>query len=135
MNLLITRTRKTKDGILGTLEIDRLLIEYTIENLEHSIPAGIYDLDIDKSPKLGIFTPHVRVPSRDTAAGGDAGIRIHPANYPYELRGCIAVGTEDEADAVDHSRTAFARLMSVLTSATEPITIEVIEAYNDQPSA
>ena len=129
MNLLITRTRKTADGILGALVIEGLLTEVTVENLEYAIPAGIYDLDIDKSPKLGIFTPHLRVPSRDTEAGGDAGIRVHPANYPHELRGCIAVGTEAEANAVDHSRTAFARLMTVLMATDEPLTIEVLEEY------
>ena len=130
MNLVLTRTRKTADGILGTLVIEGLLSEVTVENLEHSIPAGIYDLDIDKSPRLGIFTPHLRVPSRDMAAGGDAGIRIHPANYPSQLLGCIAVGDKAEADAVDHSRTAFARLMTVLMATGEPLTIEVVEKYS-----
>jgi hypothetical protein len=129
MNLLLTRTRKTADGILGTLVIEGLLTEVTVENLEHAIPAGIYDLDIDKSPRLGIFTPHVRVPSRDAAAGGDAGIRLHPANYPFQLLGCVAVGDKAEADAVGHSRTAFARLMTVLMATDEPLTIEVLEEY------
>ena len=129
MNLILTRTHKTADGILGTLVIEGLLTEVTVENLEHAIPAGIYDLDIDKSPRLGIFTPHVRVPSRDAAAGGDAGIRLHPANYPGQLLGCIAVGDKAEADAVDHSRTAFARLMTVLMATDEPLTIEVLEEY------
>ena len=128
MYLLLTRTKKTPDGIKGILVCGRL-VEYTIENLEHAILTGTYDVVLDVSPKMGIVTPHLRVPSRDAVAGGDAGLRIHPANYPSELRGCIAVGDEDEANAVDHSRTAFARLMSVLTSATEPITIEIVEAY------
>jgi hypothetical protein len=132
MNLILTRTRKTADGILGTLVIEGLLTEVTVENLEHAIPAGIYDLDIDKSPKFHIFTPHIKVPSRDivaTGGGGDAGLRIHPANWPYQLDGCIAVGDKAELDAVDHSRTAFARLMAVLMNTEEPLTIEIIEAF------
>ena len=129
MKIQVTRTRKTADGILGVLVVEGLLTEATVENLEHSVPAGIYDLDIDKSPRLGIFTPHLRVPSRDAQAGGDAGIRIHPANYPHELRGCIAVGTAAEANAVDHSRTAFARLMAILMETEEPLTIEISEAF------
>jgi hypothetical protein len=129
MIIKVIRTKKTTDGILGSLLIDGVLTEVTIENLEHAFPAGIYDVVIDRSPRLGIVTPHIRVPSRDQVAGGDAGIRIHPANYPYELFGCIAVGDKAEADAVDHSRTAFARLMSVLSSIVEPMSIEVTEMF------
>jgi Family of unknown function (DUF5675) len=129
MNMLLTRTEKTNDGIKGNLLCGDLQ-EVTIENLEHSFSSGIYDVTIDKSPRLGIFTPHIRVPDRDQAAGGDAGIRIHPANYPEQLLGCIAVGDKAEYDAVDHSKDAFARLMTVLEPLNEPITITVNEAYN-----
>lgn len=129
MNIIVTRTQKTTDGIKGSLVCGDLN-EVTIENLEHSFPAGTYNLTIDVSPRLGITTPHIHVPSRDQAAGGDAGLRIHPANYPGQLLGCIAVGDKAEADAVDHSRTAFARLMAILTPLTEPMTITVNEAYN-----
>lgn len=128
MKIIVTRTEKTTDGIKGNLVCGELT-EVTIENLEHSFPAGLYDLTLDHSPRLGIVTPHIRVPERDQAAGGDAGLRIHPANYPEQLLGCIAVGDKAEPDAVDHSKNAFARLMAVLSAVTEPMQIEVVEAY------
>ena len=129
MKITVTRTEKTADGIKGNLVCGDLT-EVTIENLEHSFPAGLYDLVLDHSPRLGIVTPHIRVPSRDQAAGGDAGLRIHPANYPEQLLGCISVGDKAEPDAVDHSKNAFARLMAVLSAVTEPMQIEVVEAYS-----
>jgi hypothetical protein len=128
MKITVTRTEKTMDGIKGTLVCGDLA-EVTIENLEHSFPAGTYEMVLDHSPRLGIVTPHILVPERDKAAGGDAGIRIHPANYPEQLLGCIAVGDKAEPDAVDHSKNAFARLMGVLSAVTEIMEIEVVEAY------
>jgi hypothetical protein len=58
--------------------------------------------------------PHLIVPSRDAAAGGDAGIRIHWANFPAQLDGCIAVGTDVDGDSIDESLIPFNHLYSIL---------------------
>jgi hypothetical protein len=51
------------------------------------IPKGVYTCKWTKSPRLGRSTYEVlNVPMR-------SGIRIHPANYAYELHGCIALGS------------------------------------------
>jgi hypothetical protein len=58
--------------------------------------------------------PHIIVPSRDSLAGGDAGIRIHWANFPAQLEGCIAVGTMVDGDSIDESLIPFNQLYSIL---------------------
>ena len=148
MNLIVSRTSKTSDGIRGNLIIDGLLNEVTLENLEHSFPAGTYEVVIDHSPRMGYYTPHIKIPVRDAAAGGDAGIRLHKANWPFQLEGCIAVGTKAEADAIDDSKDAFGKLMTIVAKpsgtdgsgnvryvAVEPLTITVNDAYQNAVDA
>jgi hypothetical protein len=87
---------------------------FTVENLKKAISAGLYDVVIDHSHRLNYNTPHIKVPNRDKAAGGDAGIRIHPANLPKQLLGCIAVGDHEEPNAVGDSKKTFSALMNII---------------------
>jgi hypothetical protein len=116
MLITVNRKRKTADGIFGVMLLDfNPFTCFTVENLSKSIPAGIYDLGIDYSPHFNRLMPHIRVPDRDKAAnGGDAGIRIHWANYPSQLEGCIAVGDKEEPDAVDDSIATFNQLFKLI---------------------
>ena len=126
MLIIVQRQKKTNDGILGKLDLPTTPLScYTIENLEHAIPAGSYKVVIDFSPRLQIMTPHIIVPSRDIPARGDAGIRIHPANFPYQLEGCIAVGDKLENDAVDDSKKTFQELMYYIDG--QDLTIKVLD--------
>jgi hypothetical protein len=86
----------------------------TLENLRDSIPAGMYDLNFTYSPHFNRVMPHILVPSRDALAGGDAGIRIHWANFPAQLQGCIAVGTAMDGDSIDESLIPFNQLYAIL---------------------
>lgn len=86
----------------------------TLENLDKSIPAGLYEVDFNYSPHFNRIMPHILVPSRDVAAGGDAGIRIHWANFPAQLDGCIAVGTAVDGDSIDESLIPFNQLYAIL---------------------
>lgn len=104
------------DGIFGRITADGWEGCDSLENLSKSIPEGTYDAVIDMSPRLGYMCPHLKVPSRDQAAGGDAGIRIHIANRPDQLEGCIAPGLALDGDSLDNSKAGFDRLMSVLPS-------------------
>ncbi len=45
------------------------------------------------------------------AVPGREGIRIHPANQPSELEGCIAPGMKYDTDIIFDSRNAFFRLI------------------------
>lgn len=96
----------------------------TEENLAKCIPPGTYELDFNYSPHFNRIMPHILVPSRDSAAGGDAGIRIHWANFPTQLDGCIAVGTDVDGDSIDESLIPFNQLYAILNQ-QHGITIEV----------
>ena len=115
MNIIVQRTEKTTDGIMGKLSLDwDPFTCVTLENLAKSIPVGIYDLTFDYSPHFNRIMPHILVPERDALAGGDAGIRIHWANFPAQLEGCIAVGTDVDGDSIDESLVPFNQLYSIL---------------------
>jgi hypothetical protein len=115
MTIIVQRKSKSEDGIFGNLTLDwNPFTCVTLENLEHSIPAGIYDLDFNYSPHFNRIMPHIVVPSRDQAAGGDAGLRIHWANFPAQLDGCIAVGTMVDGDSIDESLIPFNQLYAIL---------------------
>lgn len=91
----------SENGILGVLYWDSVFAAYTVENMERMIPYGRYEVTIDYSNRFGRDMPHILdVPGRD-------GIRIHVANFPDELSGCIGIGLErgDECSVI-HSRLA-----------------------------
>lgn len=83
------------------------------------ILEGTYPARREMSPHFGFVTPHLTVPNRTY-------IEIHPANYPLQLEGCIAVGTTIDHDTLDNSRAAFGRLMAYLP---QEFTVLVIEQY------
>jgi hypothetical protein len=115
MNVIVQRKSETADGIFGVLTLDwNPFTCVTLENLLKSIPSGIYDLNFTYSPHFNRIMPHILVPSRDALAGGDAGIRIHWANFPAQLEGCIAVGTNVDGDSVDASLVPFNQLYAIL---------------------
>jgi Family of unknown function (DUF5675) len=78
-----------------------------MERTAVAIPTGIYPAQKEPSPHFGFETPHLTVPDRTY-------IEIHPANYPLQLEGCIAVGTSIDGDSLDNSDVAFQRMMAVL---------------------
>ena len=110
----ISRKNQIQNGIFGELSVNGESLGVTVENLERAIPEGMYEASLDLSPRLAYLCPHLKVPDRDLQAGGDAGIRIHKANYPNQLEGCIAVGTIVDGDAVDDSTEVFDNMMALL---------------------
>lgn len=101
-----------------------------ITNLKDRILDGIYSAIIDLSPRLNYRTPHIRVPLRDEAAGGDAGLRIHKANLPSQSLGCIFPGKNLDGDAVDDSKDAFDTLMSFLPQDGSEFTVTISTALS-----
>ena len=115
MTLVLKRSPVLNGCVFGSLSIDNLDFAcYTLENPAYLIPPGTYTLTLDKSPHLGYVCPHLQVPLRDEAAGGDAGLRLHIANLVTQLLGCIALGLQIDGNALDHSEEAFHNLMSLL---------------------
>jgi hypothetical protein len=107
-------TSQTTDGLFGRLLVDGSEVCKACTNLADRIEDGQYTAVIDLSPRLQYRCPHIHVPKRDQAAGGDAGLRLHIANSPTQSLGCIFPGTSIDGDAVDDSTDAFNDLMSRL---------------------
>jgi hypothetical protein len=105
--LAVVRDHQTSDGIFGTILVDGGKVCFSMERTAVAIPAGTYHCDKETSPHFGFETPHLAVPGRTY-------IEIHPANYPAQLEGCIAVGTTIDNDSLDNSRAAFDKLMALL---------------------
>ena len=115
MIMVLQRKRKTKDGIFGCLVITNpLFTSFTVENLIKAIKPGIYNVDFTYSPRFEKVMPHIIDPERDDAAGGDAGLRIHPANLPEQLQGCVAVGDHENPNSIDNSKKTFDILFSII---------------------
>jgi hypothetical protein len=129
MIITVTRTSKSQDGIFGNMVLDGNPFKcVTLENLDKEIPAGVYDVNFTFSPHFNRIMPHILVPSRDSLAGGDAGIRIHWANFPAQLEGCIAVGTCVDGDSIDESLIPFNQFYSIIQG-QEGLKIKVQEDF------
>lgn len=74
-----------------------------------AIPAGVYQLTFEDSPKFG--------PDTLTLLGvpGFTHIRIHAGNTPEDTEGCILVGDQRSENAIHQSRQALRRLKATLT--------------------
>lgn len=89
------------------------------------IPAGTYEVRATQSARFGRLMYLVEaVPER-------SGIRIHAANFPSELQGCIALGTSIGRTAAKgkmllNSRVAVGRLEKLLDM--KPFTLVIIPA-------
>lgn len=112
----------TPAGVFGKMYYSGEEICFTLENPADLIQPGTYSAQLDKSPHLGYVCPHLWVPERDAAAGGDAGLRVHVANYISQLRGCVAVGLQPRPDCMEQSQAAFDKLMAVLP---QEFTVEI----------
>jgi hypothetical protein len=109
MTILVQRKTKTADGIFGVLSLDwNPFTCVTCENLKDAIPAGLYSVEFTYSPAFNRIMPLIDVPGR-------TGIRIHWANFPSQLLGCIAVGTNVDGDSIDESLLPFNKLYSIIS--------------------
>jgi len=125
MQLRLDRDSFSTQSTLGKLYLDDLYIAETLElpwddgrNTpdKDCIPYGNYQVILSHSPHLGYTTPELlNVPGRED-------IRIHIANWPKDVLGCIAVGAIRGQDFVGNSRLAFDGLMAKLV---EPIVIAI----------
>jgi hypothetical protein len=93
---------------------------------ETAIPAGVYSVILNFSPKFGHIMPRLlNVPGFD-------GILIHKGNTPENTWGCILVGRVKTKDAIYQSTPAFGQLFAKLSAATdrgEDITITITNEF------
>lgn len=88
------------------------------------IPAGTYPIKWSWSPKFNQFMPHIMNVLNKIA------IEQHWANYPYQLDGCQAMGTEEEMsnDCIDESKDAWINYCSIIIN--EPnVILKIVEDF------
>jgi Family of unknown function (DUF5675) len=109
ITLVVVRdqTLKTAEAFFGRMYWKGNFMCYTMERIEVAIPEGTYQAHKRDSKHFGMIVVGIDVPSRTN-------IEIHPANYPSQLEGCIAVGESIDSGALDSSRSAFDMMMATV---------------------
>lgn len=127
--IILERFAYAPDGTFGRLMLPDGWQCFTCERPwkgnargESCIPEGVYDLRHRRSPVVERTSAGAYQAGWEVADVPDrAYIMIHPANWPNEVEGCIAVGREylimRGRNGVSHSRDTFRDLMRrVVTS-------------------
>jgi hypothetical protein len=97
MNIEVRRTKSGQYCITGVLALDSgqswASMELPLHWDDHDnvpgitcIPAGTYTVERMMSEHFQRMMPHV------VGVPGRTDIEIHPASYPHDIKGCIAVG-------------------------------------------
>lgn len=136
MKLKVERRFLKPGYTIGRLEVDGKYFCDTLEDRvrdlsrekkipgETAIPAGIYDVVVNISPRFKRKLPRLlNVP-------GFEGILIHRGNTPEDTAGCILVGENKAKGRVINSTPYELRLTEMIEraqSAGESITIEIVE--------
>lgn len=105
----------------GDLYCEGQHVAVTLENAEKAIPAGRYQIVLTESGRAlegGLWTPRDdhKLPLLVDVPGRTA-IRLHAANLPRELEGCIAPGMTRNGEAIESSRDALITVMSQIDAA------------------
>lgn len=131
MRVTIQRTKRTASGaIIGTLSVDGVRKCYSMERADKAIPVGIYELELTFSPHFGKTMPLLN------GVVGRTDIRIHPANVPSQLEGCIAVDLSCDEFACSDSVLAFDPLLASFKETIargEAVTVSVQDVPQRQP--
>jgi hypothetical protein len=98
---------QTTDALFGSMDYDGMAIGVTMERTAAAIPEGEYRGCKRESAHFGMLVVGIDVPNRTN-------IECHPANYPSQLLGCVAIGGRQDGDALDNSRDAFDRMMAAV---------------------
>lgn len=108
MIITIQRKTKTADGIFGTLTLNwDSFTCVTLENLEDALAPGVWPLTFAYSPHFNRTMPLINVPGRTWTW-------IHWANFPMQLKGCVAVGEKVDGDAIDTSQVEWNKLWAII---------------------
>lgn len=124
MHIEVKRLIETDKSIIGEMFVDGqhecFCLEPSRKTPVHEghpcIAAGTYTVELTFSPKFKTMTPELM----DVLGRSD--IRIHWGNRPEDTLGCTIVGDGRAENWVSVSRVAFERLMTLLKTATDPIT-------------
>lgn len=137
MKLTLERVKLGEDFTVGKLLVDGKFICYTLEDkvreeigvpveqwkvmAKTAIPKGTYPVTITMSNRFKTRLPLLgNVP-------GFTGVRIHTGNSSRDTEGCILVGAgwDGKSGWISSSAVAFAQLLPILESTTDPITLTI----------
>ncbi len=110
MILHLHRTRHSKHGTFGILDVNGKGTVYTLEETELQVPPGTYPVELTFSPRFHRLLPLLIVPHRSA-------IRIHAGNWPRDSHGCILVGQSRGDNMIGHSLLALDLLVKQIQSA------------------
>lgn len=149
MKLLIKRIAKLPKYTIGKLYIDDKYMCDTLEDTDRgldssmtiqdiqskkvygktAIPTGTYEVVMNTvSPKFANRAwakPWKGKIPRLLNVPGYEGVLIHPGNKPEDTSGCVLVGYNKVKGQVTNSTETFNRLMAILNSTTEKITLTI----------
>lgn len=146
MQLSLYRSIITPLSIQGKFFADGKQIAFSLENAKAAILAGVFQIELRPSPKFLRFAetdsfwqpyagamPHIlgALPSTDPRAEL---IMLHPANYWYELDGCVAPGETQGINAIGSSRPAFANLYRLIQQAYPDVTLQIFDPPAQPPA-
>ncbi|HWY33628.1 MAG TPA: DUF5675 family protein [Nitrosopumilaceae archaeon] len=130
----INRLKLSTTSCLGELWIDGVFFCYTLERpsvnttgaeLPLCIPTGTYEV----TPRWSAHFKHAGVAGLEVLGinnvPGRTDIEVHPANWPTQLLGCVAVGDKQSQDYVGDSFNTFEKLMDKTKGQT--LSVEVVE--------
>lgn len=120
MKLKLLREPSGADTTFGILLVDGFLECWTLENSNKIIPPGTYGIAKYYSPNNKREVPLL------TGIMDRSFIEIHPANYYYELEGCIALGRDISRPMLVNSVIAFEVLFKKLDFNNLTIQIEYL---------
>lgn len=111
---VLQREHSVEDSIPGHILLLGEQFCYSLERRTRAIKPGVYGLSRYFSPANQREVLLLSVPGRQF-------IEIHPANFAYQLKGCIAPGERQTKSrtAIHDSISAFRRLTDVSFAALE----------------
>ena len=129
MDILVKRETFTNDSTISKMYINGVVHCYVLEDAVRdvkiknitAIPTGRYEVAITYSNRFKQLMPLLlNVPNYE-------GVRIHWGNYSKDTEGCLLVGSTKAVNMVGNSRTAYAKLLAILskTIKTEKIWLTI----------
>jgi hypothetical protein len=122
VKLSLIRRKFSDHSIISDLFVNNIRECFALENRERAVAEGCYPILITWSNRFKRFLPLLM------SVKGRTGIRIHAANWPQELEGCIAPGMIEGDDFIGNSVLALGGILAKMQRAIaehEEITIEV----------
>lgn len=133
MELQLQRHAPIGEALPGDFFVDGARFSFSLERTSLKIAAGRYPVlftvsDRAKSGELWSPDAQHRLPLIDQVVGR-SGLRIHAANFSYELVGCIALGGKLDVDRLIDSRVgAVIPFIARFAAATGTSWIIIIDA-------